>query len=51
MIPIRLQPALHPRFVTPALAAAVNNNHSDFKVVIMDSDDADKDDGVDGVDD
>ena len=51
MIPTRLQPALHPRFVTPALAAAVNNNDSDFKVVIMDFDDADKDDGVDGVDD
>ena len=35
MILIRLQPALHPRFVTPALAAAVNNNHPDFKVEMM----------------
>ena len=51
MIPIRLQPALHPRFVTPALAAAVNNNHSDFKVMIMNFDNTDKDDGVDDDDD
>ena len=51
MIPTRLQPALHPRFVTPALAAAVNNNHSDFKVMIMNFDNTDKDDGVDDDDD
>ena len=31
----RLQPALHPRFVTPAIAAAVNNNHHDLKVALM----------------
>jgi len=32
---LRLQPALHPRFVTPALAAAVNNNHPDFKGEVL----------------
>ena len=31
----RLQPALHPRFVTPAIAAAVNNNHHDLKVALV----------------
>ena len=35
LILTRLQPALHPRFVTPALAAAVNNNHADFKVEMI----------------
>jgi len=32
---LRLQPALHPRFVTPAIAAAVNNNHHDLKGEVL----------------